>query len=392
MSKALAVNATVSGRQRFFDFLYKWGMLLTVVLLVAVFGLASDNFLDPFNIINILRSIAIVTVIAIGVSISLTIGGFDLSVGSTASLANALVISLFVWHGLGTTEAILITLALCTLVGLFNAFLIVVLRIPDMLATLASLFVIQGVAMTYSYGGSITENMVLPSGEMAEGTIPAAFGALGQVPTIVIIMLVVTLVAQLALSFTTAARLSGVSGLVPSVDWLLYSAIRKEALLTSQIEGTQATLTDLFDEEAGFKVIADSRIANIRKMKEAGVDADYALIRIPMLSELEEVVELCTYSLVSELETIKSISRICEAKGKEHSCVLMFDMGDLREGFWFTEIENMCEELKKISPLLKIEGVSIAKSPAGPVEKATPTNTSSTTEKILITCFMNFPR
>ncbi len=55
--------------------------------------------------------------------------------------------------------------------------------------------------------------------------------------------------AELAL-----ARLAGVSGLVPSVDWLLYSAIRKEALLTSQIEGTQATLTDLFDEEAGFNV------------------------------------------------------------------------------------------------------------------------------------------
>jgi Fic family protein len=55
--------------------------------------------------------------------------------------------------------------------------------------------------------------------------------------------------AELAL-----ARLAGVSGLVPSVDWLLYSAIRKEALLTSQIEGTQATLTDLFNEEAGFKV------------------------------------------------------------------------------------------------------------------------------------------
>jgi len=55
--------------------------------------------------------------------------------------------------------------------------------------------------------------------------------------------------AELAL-----ARLAGVAGLVPSVDWLLYSAIRKEALLTSQIEGTQATLADLFDEEAGFKV------------------------------------------------------------------------------------------------------------------------------------------
>ena len=79
-----------------FDFLYKWGMLLTVVILIAAFGLASDSFLEPNNIINILRSIAIVTVIAVGVSISLTVGGFDLSVGSTASLANALVISLFV--------------------------------------------------------------------------------------------------------------------------------------------------------------------------------------------------------------------------------------------------------------------------------------------------------
>lgn len=52
--------------------------------------------------------------------------------------------------------------------------------------------------------------------------------------------------AEMALS-----RLSAVSGLVPSVEWLIYSAVRKEALLTSQIEGTQATLADLFDQEAG---------------------------------------------------------------------------------------------------------------------------------------------
>ena len=64
--------------------------------------------------------------------------------------------------------------------------------------------------------------------------------------------------AELAL-----ARLSGVSGLVPSVDWLLYSAVRKEALLTSQIEGTQATLTDLFDEEAGFKVSNTDDVAEV---------------------------------------------------------------------------------------------------------------------------------
>lgn len=55
--------------------------------------------------------------------------------------------------------------------------------------------------------------------------------------------------AEVALS-----RLSAMSGLVASSEWLIYSAIRKEALLTSQLEGTQATLTDIFDEEAGLDV------------------------------------------------------------------------------------------------------------------------------------------
>ena len=206
MSKEIPLPDAQPWRHQLFDFLYKWGMLLTVVALIALFGLASDNFLDPNNIINILRSIAIVTVIAIGVSISLSIGGFDLSVGSTASLANAIVVSLFVWYGFGTTGAIILTLLVCTLVGLFNAFLIVVLKIPDMLATLASLFVIQGVAMTYSYGGSITQNMLLPNGDMAEGVIPEVFSALGQVPVIVLIMLAVTIVVQLYLSLTKHGR------------------------------------------------------------------------------------------------------------------------------------------------------------------------------------------
>ena len=59
------------------------------------------------------------------------------------------------------------------------------------------------------------------------------------------------------------ARLDGVSGLVASVDWLLYSAIRKEALLTSQIEGTQATLTDLFDDEAGLAVRNEADVEEV---------------------------------------------------------------------------------------------------------------------------------
>ena len=255
MSKELSLQTTQPWRHQLFEFLYKWGMLLTVVALIALFGLASDNFLDPNNIINILRSIAIVTVIAIGVSISLSVGGFDLSVGSTASLANALVVSLFVWYGFGTTGAIVLTLLICTLVGLFNAFLIVVLKIPDMLATLASLFVIQGVAMTYSYGGSITQNMLLPNGDIAEGLIPELFSSLGQVPVIVLIMLAVTVVVQLFLSLTKhgrrmyaiggnpeAARLSGIRTVRYRVAAYVISALLASLggiLLASRIGSSQ---------------------------------------------------------------------------------------------------------------------------------------------------------
>ena len=75
--------------------------------------------------------------------------------------------------------------------------------------------------------------------------------------------------AELAL-----ARLAGMSGLVPSADWVLYGAIRKEALLTSQMEGTQATLTDLFDEEAGLDVSNADDIEEVTNYMRA-----YRLVR-----------------------------------------------------------------------------------------------------------------
>ncbi len=65
------------------------------------------------------------------------------------------------------------------------------------------------------------------------------------------------------------ARLAGVSGLVPSVEWLLYGAIRREALLTSQIEGTQATLIDLFDDEAGLALENTDDIEEVTNYLEA---------------------------------------------------------------------------------------------------------------------------
>jgi len=205
------------------SFITKWGTVLTIFILVAFFSILMPSFLSASNLVTILRSISIVTVIAIGVTMSLTVNGFDLSVGSVATLADSLVISMFVWYGLGSVFSIVIALLGCLVVALLNAFLIVKLRIPDLLATLSMMFIIEGVAMTYTGGGSISEGMPRLDGTPTFGKLEPVFRLIGQSPTIIIIMLVVVAVVHVFLNYTKhgrylyvvggnleAARLSGI--------------------------------------------------------------------------------------------------------------------------------------------------------------------------------------
>lgn len=213
------------------NFLTKWGTYLTIVLLVVFFTFMTYNkefdmypFVKTSNIIQILRSISIVTVIAIGITFSLTINGLDLSVGSVASFADSIIISAFVWYEFGLAAAIMVTLAGVLFVGLANAFLVVKLKIPDLLATLSMLFIIEGVAMTYTGGGSISEGMPNLDGTQTVGKLVPVFKEVGLAPWIIIIMLVVVLLAHIFLNYTKhgrylyvvggnieAARLSGIA-------------------------------------------------------------------------------------------------------------------------------------------------------------------------------------
>lgn len=108
--------------------------------------------------------------------------------------------------------------------------------------------------------------------------------------------------------------------------------------------------------EAGCVALADSRLKNIRKMREAGLKGPFVLIRIPMPSEIDEMIDLADISLVSMTDTIELIERTCEAKGKTHRIVVMVDVGDLREGIWPTEVEQVVAVLKK-TPRVRLVGV-----------------------------------
>lgn len=216
-------QGVTKGKFNLFDFLYKYGTILTIAILVLVFTCVSDRFLTGSNIINILRSVSIVTIIAIGVTISLSVGGFDMSVGSIASISVAVVISAFVWYEQNMGVAILLALGAAAICGLFNAFMIVKIKIQDMLMTLATMFIFQGIALTYTKGAVISQNMIMANGDVAPGTISPLFAKLGEVPYIIIIMFAVVLVVHLFLTYTKhgrymymiggnqeAARLSGI--------------------------------------------------------------------------------------------------------------------------------------------------------------------------------------
>ncbi|OLP66932.1 Ribose transport system permease protein RbsC [Bacillus pumilus] len=195
-----------------FDFFYQYGTILTIVVLVIVFSIANPAFLQSGNILNILRSISIVTIIAVGLTISLSVNGFDLSVGSVATLSNAIVISMFVWFSQHPLLAIFSALTASLIVGLLNAWMIVKMKVPDMLMTLAMMFIIQGLAQTYTKGATISENMVLPDGTFSTGTIPAFFGKIGQAPYIILIMAAIVLFAHVFMTYTKHGRFMYIIG------------------------------------------------------------------------------------------------------------------------------------------------------------------------------------
>jgi len=96
---------------------------------------------------------------------------------------------------------------------------------------------------------------------------------------------------------------------------------------------------------SGIRSLGDSRIANIQKMRESGLDAQFILIRSPMLSEVERVVEFADISLNTEISIIRGLAKEASKRGIVHQIILMIELGDLREGIHPSDIEPMVAEV-----------------------------------------------
>lgn len=106
----------------------------------------------------------------------------------------------------------------------------------------------------------------------------------------------------------------------------------------------------------GIDYIADSRVKNLIKLQN--INLPKILLRIPMISELEDLVKYADISFNSEMETIYKINEEAEKINKKHKVVLMVDLGDLREGYF--EEKDLFETVNKVLKLENIELVGLA--------------------------------
>ncbi|MEU4360950.1 ABC transporter permease [Promicromonospora sp. NPDC023987] len=142
--------------------------LVALVLIIAVFALLSDNYLDPGNLVTITKQVAFNAIIALGMLMVILNGGIDLSVGSTVGLTGAVAGNLFRGIDMPLTQAIMfpkvwvivvLSVAVGALVGYLNGLLISRLRLAPFIVTLGMLYVGRGLTEVLLDGQNITNEL-----------------------------------------------------------------------------------------------------------------------------------------------------------------------------------------------------------------------------------------
>jgi len=133
----------------------KLGPLIALVLLFVVVAILNPSFLAPLNILNLLRQVSINALIAFGMTFVILTGGIDLSVGSMLALSSALMAGMIV-SGMDPILAIIVSVLLGTLMGMFNGLLITKGKMAPFIATLATMTIYRGLTLVYTDGNPIT--------------------------------------------------------------------------------------------------------------------------------------------------------------------------------------------------------------------------------------------
>ena len=244
---------------RFDHIMQKLGPFLGLIILVAIVSILNPAFLEPLNILNLLRQISINALIAFGRTFVILTGGIDLSVGAILALSSALTAG-FIVSGMDPILAIIVGCIIGAVLGMINGLLITKGKMAPFIATLATMTIFRGLTLVYTDGNPITG---LGSNY--------AFQLFGRgyflgIPVPAITMLLTFIVLWVLLHKTPfgrrtyaiggnekAALISGIK--VPRVKIMIYSlagfmSALAGAILTSRLNSAQPTAGTSYELDA----------------------------------------------------------------------------------------------------------------------------------------------
>lgn len=184
-------------------------------ILVIAFTIANPRFINPTNLLIMLRQVAVWGIASVGMTFVILLGDIDLSTGSIITFVNVLCAYLMVNMNIPMGLAIIITLAASTVIGLLNGFMVSTIGIPALIATFATQTAFSGIALIICDGQ--------PINGFTEVFKVFGQGKIGPVPVPVIIMILCFALGAFILNKTyfgryfyavggniEAARLSGI--------------------------------------------------------------------------------------------------------------------------------------------------------------------------------------
>lgn len=196
--------------------LKKFSTLMILIVLIVIFSAASPNFLRINNILNILRQVAVISILTAGMTYVIISGGMDLTVGAYLGLSGVVIAKLMGDMALPVPAAVVLTIIILTVIGVVTGALIVGLNVSAIVITLGMMTVVRGLAYIISGG--------LPVYDIPESVVFLGQGYIMGIPVSVIIMLIIVLIMGLILKYSyfgryvyaiggnvEAAKLAGVS-------------------------------------------------------------------------------------------------------------------------------------------------------------------------------------
>jgi ribose transport system permease protein len=192
----------------------KYGIYFITAITLILFSILAPKILSPDNIFNLLSQVSMVAIAASAMTMAITGGGFDLSIGSTIAIATCVLGKNIPLVGLG--GAIIILLIAAIILGVINGLIITKLKIQTFVATLATMIIYRGIALIYTQGRDATIYDHLSIKVFSSGRI-------GFIPVPVLMMLIVYLIFYILYKYTPfglnvksvgsnieAARISGI--------------------------------------------------------------------------------------------------------------------------------------------------------------------------------------